>query len=46
MKNWERKVKVLPQDCTEYIDWSFFGFEATNVRSDILIKTFDKELTK
>lgn len=41
--NWNRKVRPLPDDMEEYIDWQFYNFETTRVRADILMKMFNIE---
>jgi hypothetical protein len=35
--SWNYKIAPLNCDMKEYIDWSFYDFEYTKIRSDILI---------
>jgi hypothetical protein len=35
-ENWQCKVRPLGRDMYEYIDWRFYDFETTKIRSNIL----------
>lgn len=37
---WLYKVRPLPWDLEQYIDWSFYNFETTDIRADILMKMY------
>ena len=42
-KNWNCRVRPLPQDMEEYIYWSFYDFEITKERWDIIVIDMKQE---